>query len=254
MHIHLPKPLHGWRAFVGEISVIVLGVLIALALEQVVEAIHEDHIASEAREAVRAEVRENLWWLEYRGQRQPCISKRLAQLDDLLARARQGESIPVVQHLGLLGHAKITRLRWEANSEAGRASLFSGDEQRMLGNMYFTTEQFWEAQQQEEIAWSKMRFIQGLNQLTPVDVHELSVLLAEARYQNFIVRLSLYRAHQWAQRLHLAAYNPGLVDNPGSVAMINPAQVQICQPLTAPLVPSSDFSGPDAYADASDMP
>ena len=31
MHIHLPKPLHGWRAFVGEVSIIVLGVLIALS-------------------------------------------------------------------------------------------------------------------------------------------------------------------------------------------------------------------------------
>ena len=30
MHIHLPKPLHGWRVFVGEVAIIVLGVLIAL--------------------------------------------------------------------------------------------------------------------------------------------------------------------------------------------------------------------------------
>src|SRR3954464_8285916 len=37
MHIHLPKPLHGWRAFAGEVGIIVLGVLIALALEQVVD-------------------------------------------------------------------------------------------------------------------------------------------------------------------------------------------------------------------------
>ena len=31
MHVHLPKPLHGWRAFFGEIGVIVIGVLTALA-------------------------------------------------------------------------------------------------------------------------------------------------------------------------------------------------------------------------------
>jgi hypothetical protein len=40
MHVHLPKPLHGWRAFVGEVGIIVLGVLIALGAEQVVEAAH----------------------------------------------------------------------------------------------------------------------------------------------------------------------------------------------------------------------
>src|SRR5690348_14440949 len=37
MHFHLPKPLHGWRAFAGEVGIIVIGVLIALAAEQAVE-------------------------------------------------------------------------------------------------------------------------------------------------------------------------------------------------------------------------
>lgn len=27
MDFHLPKPLHGWREFVGEVAIIVLGVL-----------------------------------------------------------------------------------------------------------------------------------------------------------------------------------------------------------------------------------
>ena len=38
MHVHLPKPLHGWREFTGEVGIIVIGVLIALAAQQVVEA------------------------------------------------------------------------------------------------------------------------------------------------------------------------------------------------------------------------
>lgn len=36
MHFHLPKPLHGWRQFVGEVGIIVLGILIALGAEQLV--------------------------------------------------------------------------------------------------------------------------------------------------------------------------------------------------------------------------
>ena len=36
MHLQLPKPLHGWREFAGEVGIIVLGVLIALGLEQLV--------------------------------------------------------------------------------------------------------------------------------------------------------------------------------------------------------------------------
>lgn len=35
MHFHMPKPMHGWREFLGEVGIIVFGVLIALSAEQV---------------------------------------------------------------------------------------------------------------------------------------------------------------------------------------------------------------------------
>jgi hypothetical protein len=40
VHFHLPRPLHGWREFAGEVGIIVVGVLIALTAEQAVEAFH----------------------------------------------------------------------------------------------------------------------------------------------------------------------------------------------------------------------
>jgi hypothetical protein len=251
MDIHLPKPIHGWRAFIGEVGVIVLGVLIALGFGQLAETIHERTIAAEARDAVRAEVRENIWWLEYRAKREPCIRRKLAQLDDLLARARRGEPTPLVHRIGVVPHAKITTLRWQANAQAGRASLFSGDEQRMLGNMYYTTDEFTQVQSQEEITWSKMRFIQDLQQFTPADVHDLSVFLAEAHYQNWIILLSIHRAHQWADKLGLTADN----QTGGDIARIlTSTQAQICQPLTATEVSSSSTAGPDAFAAPGDEP
>ena len=37
MQFRLPKPLHGWRAFVGEVGIIVVGVLLALGAQQLVD-------------------------------------------------------------------------------------------------------------------------------------------------------------------------------------------------------------------------
>jgi len=34
MQVHVPKPLHGWREFAGEVGILVLGVLIALGAER----------------------------------------------------------------------------------------------------------------------------------------------------------------------------------------------------------------------------
>ncbi|HEY3636981.1 MAG TPA: hypothetical protein VGK90_02430 [Rhizomicrobium sp.] len=247
MHIHLPKPAHGWRAVLGEIGIIVLGILIALTLEQLIESVHESRIAGEARESVKAEVRENLFWIEERQRREPCIRRRLAELGDLLQRARAGAPTPLVHYIGTVPHAKITNLRWQANAAAGRASLFPGDEQRLLGNMYFSTEQFRAAQDQEEIIWSQMRFIQGPQQLSPLDIHDLAIFLAEARYRNWIVLLTIHRSHQWAARMHLAAANPAGIEGPSS-------RPQICEKLTAPLVASDNISGPDAFAEPGDVP
>ena len=55
MHFHLPKPLHGWREFAGEVAIIVLGVLIALGAEQLLESWRWQVRAQDARERLRAE-------------------------------------------------------------------------------------------------------------------------------------------------------------------------------------------------------
>jgi hypothetical protein len=56
MHVHLPKPLHGWRAFVGEVGIIVIGVLIALGAEQVVEDWQWRHKVAVVRKSLLGEL------------------------------------------------------------------------------------------------------------------------------------------------------------------------------------------------------
>ncbi|MBS0273826.1 MAG: hypothetical protein JSR55_05370 [Proteobacteria bacterium] len=56
MHVHLPKPLHGWREFAGEVGIIVVGVLIALAAEQLVDAWQWREKTGHAEDAMRIEL------------------------------------------------------------------------------------------------------------------------------------------------------------------------------------------------------
>ena len=56
MHFHLPKPLHGWREFTGEVGIIVLGVLIALGAEQIVESWHWDEKVAVVRKSLMGEL------------------------------------------------------------------------------------------------------------------------------------------------------------------------------------------------------
>src|ERR1700744_1702016 len=90
MHVHLPKPLHGWREFFGEGGIIVLGVLIALGLEQVVHSIHAHNVAAEARQNVRDEAASNLDALRGRIDAQNCIERRLDEILRILGAAGDG--------------------------------------------------------------------------------------------------------------------------------------------------------------------
>jgi len=60
MRFQLPKPLHGWREFAGEVGVIVLGVLIALGLGEVAQGWNDRSNTREARDAIRAEIGSDL--------------------------------------------------------------------------------------------------------------------------------------------------------------------------------------------------
>src|SRR6476620_8693784 len=84
MHLHLPKPLHGWREFVGEVGIIVLGVLIALGAEQVLEAIHWRREAEATRDALNIEAADNLQAAVTRTQLQPCVDQRLREIAIIL--------------------------------------------------------------------------------------------------------------------------------------------------------------------------
>jgi hypothetical protein len=90
MLFHLPKPLHGWRAFAGEVGIIVIGVLIALGAEQVVEAIHGNAQVGEFRGAVDDEMAYDLGSYKQRLILGPCVRARLAELDRVIASYRAG--------------------------------------------------------------------------------------------------------------------------------------------------------------------
>jgi hypothetical protein len=77
MEIHKPKPVHSWRELLTEIGVIVIGVCIALAGEQAVEALHHRERAADARIHIRAEMDHNLQVLDIRAATEGCIERRL---------------------------------------------------------------------------------------------------------------------------------------------------------------------------------
>jgi hypothetical protein len=89
MHFHLPKPLHGWREFAGEVGIIVIGVLIALSAEEVVEQWQWHQKIAETTKELDGELHRDALsaydWLSVA----PCVDEQLQAIDAALASARR---------------------------------------------------------------------------------------------------------------------------------------------------------------------
>lgn len=161
MHFHLPKPLHGWREFAGEVGIIVIGVLIALGVEQIASAVHDRASKREAHEAVYAEIRQNLSYMKARMATQSCVERRLDEIGSLLAKAGTGPISPQPNWIGQPAIWFNEDERWQAATGSGRASLFSADEQSRLAGVYATIKQFLSAEEREQDAWAQLRGLES---------------------------------------------------------------------------------------------
>ena len=102
MEIHAPHhPIMSVREFLVHLSMVTLGILIALGLEQSVEAYHHRELASEARENIRSEIRDNKKELD----------KHLADLTRL--EKERADDLAVIEKV--LAHEKLKEMSMSIN-------------------------------------------------------------------------------------------------------------------------------------------
>ena len=92
MRFSFPKPIHGWRAFAGEVGIIVIGVLIALGAQQVIERWDDRDKVNRAIKALRVELGDHEFNAAEIEMATPCI---FAQIDAVEARLKAGDGAPL---------------------------------------------------------------------------------------------------------------------------------------------------------------
>lgn len=158
--IHRPKAVHSWREFLTEIGTIVTGILIALSLEQAVEALHEHGLAREAKEAIDTEMQEDVDRIAYHQALQPCIDRRLNQITGLLAVWAGGQAPPSGLAIGDPDDLPMVEQRWQANLNNGRFSRQSAKEQDRQTAFYTQVAILQDMGSREHYAWSELRALE----------------------------------------------------------------------------------------------
>ena len=235
MHFHLPKPPHGWRAFIGEVFIIVIGVLIALGAEQVVETLHERSVAEEARSAIKAEFNHDLAALVRRESAEKCIGRRLAELQGLLATWATTGRFVTPQWIGNPPVTPMELTRYDAAVSAGRLALLDSDEQYQMGTIAVALRYFQDLQTAEREVWGRLRALHaGPDALSATDRAQLRVTLQDALTRDFEARSSvaqtLPRARDFGFRPDFTIYHQIV----GRVMKNSSAPASICLPMQTP--------------------
>jgi len=179
MHFHLPKPLHGWREFLGEVGIIVIGVLLALTAEQIVEAWHWRNEAREFRQAVDREVALNLGYYAIDQLQAKCAMNRLDELQQVLVRSRDGQPVRLATGISQPFLPDQSFSVWDSKDPQAFAQLPL--EVRLkyaqLYELFRTTEGISQAQ---NVTWKKLATFEEEGPLTLEDRRQLRALIDDA--------------------------------------------------------------------------
>ena len=192
MKLSMPRPLDGWRAFAGEVGVVVLGVLLALGAQQVAETFNERSEAAETRATLTGEIQESLAVLELRRAAQPCIDRRLKELRGLVNEWGRSGSFKTPRWVSQATWFAFDTARFEAAQSAGRLALLPSEEQYRYGLVVESLRTFRDIQKRETDAWSTLRMLQsGPEVLSASDRTAIRVALQDASTLNHFAQISV---------------------------------------------------------------
>lgn len=180
MHIHLPKPLHGWREFAGEVGIIVLGVLIALGAEQLIETIHSRSEVAQFRSAVDIELDNNLASYRYRIQQEPCVKRRLGELQQWLDADRAGTPLVPAGEIGRPSIYNSLTSVWKSSSPNVMNNLSLETRDRYAALYDFNALVDDQLGQEEEI-WRSLNAFNGQSKFSVEDRRKIGDLAYRAK-------------------------------------------------------------------------
>jgi hypothetical protein len=219
MRFSLPRPLHGWRRFLGEVGVIVIGVLIALGAQEAAESWNQHNDVAEARKALRAEIAIATADVRARIALSRCVNRRAADLEQWLEGYRKHDARSPIGTIGRPPSNPPISEAWETLKASPAAMHIPTQERLAYATLYARLQTIREIENAEREAWLELQDFQDAPDLDPTSAMKLRGLI--------------YRVVQANDALH--RYGRG--------ALVAAAQMQV-RPVTRPPAQASDLCRP----------
>jgi hypothetical protein len=196
MEIHKPKPVHSWRELATELGIVVLGICIAISLEQFVEYVHWHHEVRIGRQALAEEITTLDRFYARRILVAPCLSRQLdedaARIRDLAANRKVAPQAiaPGMTSPGAL----LSDAEWQSERSSQTLTHFPRAELALMSRFYAQTADLREWIFEEERSLSALAVLaDDPDHLGPADLAQLRVNLNTARMLNYLIVLNAPR-------------------------------------------------------------
>jgi hypothetical protein len=187
MDVHAPhEPVHTWKDFAIHLSIVTIGLFIALMLEAGVEYVHHRHIVAEARANIRTELENNHASAE---KDVAYLSQNLKNVASNIKTLRDMETNPKGHHsLGnTMSFATLDDAAWRTARDTGALAYMPYDEVQRYSDIYAAQQEVdgkaSAAADQEFLALTPVVVADGPENMKPADfetmLHENGASLIE---------------------------------------------------------------------------
>ena len=197
MHFHLPKPLHGWREFTGEVGIIVIGVLIALGAEQVVETVHWRQRVADSNKALGLELGEAVGQAFIRMDQSDCVERRLDWLAAVVDKAAETRRLPAIGQIPIPQYFTWPSGAWQSIVNGEVANHLPREKLQALSGAYDFNTDINNEQLEEVQDWTKIYDLVGPGRsFDAEDAASARAAISKARLSNRMIGLGAVRLVQ----------------------------------------------------------
>lgn len=124
----------GWRGFLLDVAVVVIGVILALIAQELVLSVQWRSAVAAHRDALRAMAEDNLKVIAFRRYQAPCVERRLREIQAVFRLHRDGKPIRLLGPVGLPYKWGSDRSAWNIALSDASLSHMPLAERRRFGN------------------------------------------------------------------------------------------------------------------------
>lgn len=221
MHLHLPKPVHGWRAFAGEVGIIMIAILLALGAEQLVESLHWKHEAEKGREAIDLELSHAAGVFEERLLVQPCLDARLKEIDTLLRDARRTGQIGDIGEIGRPPSRPIENAAWSTAVSGGLLQHFDQPDRNLLSIVAAQIAGYDQDLVEEQRDWATLRMIErSPGPISDEILADASATVARLQFESWMNGLVAGQMRDQIKAVHVPVSYFSIFDREGTRAQL----------------------------------